>query len=177
MCFTSNLIEPKAHNTIHVNSPDGVTDFEIKVPKLKRLTINFTSVSAESSNCKLEIYAQNLNYFRYDGDLDIVIFLEKLVNLVEAHVHIFAEGHQVRNHDNRHYGARIFRLLRALNSAKFLELSPTTKVEIAFYVLSFLFSDYIEYKPFDVVVVRVYNPVVQCFCLSFHIPKFGPIEV
>lgn len=62
---------------------DGATNYNINVPTLKRLDIDV------ESDYQFEIYAPALHYFRFFGDLGNLVFLEKLTNLVEAHVYIY----------------------------------------------------------------------------------------
>ncbi|KAL4619126.1 hypothetical protein ACB092_06G057400 [Castanea dentata] len=98
---------------------DGATNYNINVPTLKRLDIDV------ESDYKFEIYAPELHYFRFFGDLGNLVFLEKLTNLIEAHVYIYAR-HWVPENGLR-FGARVFKLFRELNCSKFLSLYPGQK--------------------------------------------------
>nr|POF09899.1 putative fbd-associated f-box protein [Quercus suber] len=116
---------------------DGMTNFNISIPKLKRLSIHFNSYKYPNHqpDYKLEIYTTALEYFEFCGDLHNVVFLEKLANLVEAHADIRAvEGPHMRwVRDNEIYcGDRIFKLLRALNNTKLFSLYPGDKECIGF---------------------------------------------
>ncbi|KAL0000856.1 hypothetical protein SO802_014637 [Lithocarpus litseifolius] len=101
---------------------DGATNYDINVPTLKRLDIDL------ELDYKFEIYAPALHYFRFFGDLGNLVFLEKLTNLVEAHVYIdyIYAPHWVPENGLR-YGARVFKLVRELNCSKFLSLNPGQK--------------------------------------------------
>lgn len=98
---------------------DGATNYNINVPTLKRIDIDV------ESDYKFEIYAPVLHYFRFFGDLGSLAFLEKLTNLVEAHVYIYARHCVPEN--GLLYGARVFKLVRELNCSKFLSLCPGQK--------------------------------------------------
>lgn len=103
---------------------DGATNYNINVPTLKRLDIDV------ESDYQFEIYAPALHYFRFFGDLGNLVFLEKLTNLVEAHVYIYfmvlGNRHWVPE-NGLLYGARVFKLVRELNCSKFLSLYPGQK--------------------------------------------------
>ena len=109
------------------NNSDGMDYFNISVPTLKCLLIEFNTYRPRVPDYKLEINASGLKNFKFRGDLRNVVFVEKLANLVEANVKIYAvecyEMGWVEDYEF-YYGDRVFKLLRALNNAKFLSLSP-----------------------------------------------------
>ncbi|KAL4619105.1 hypothetical protein ACB092_06G055800 [Castanea dentata] len=109
---------------------DGTINFNVSVPTLKRLSIEFYTYERDLPDYKLEIYAPALEYFVFYGDLRNVVFLKKLANLVEAHVEVrsveYLQEDRVREYEI-YYGDRVFKLVRALNHAKFFSLYPGDK--------------------------------------------------
>ncbi|XP_030929302.1 F-box/LRR-repeat protein At3g26922-like isoform X2 [Quercus lobata] len=112
------------------DSRSGLIRFDIRVPTLKYLCLQFLTFEPSLPDYKLAICAPALKCFHFDGDLRHVVFLEKLANLVEAGVWIhpfictreaWTKGYQIG------YGDRVFRLLKALNKAKSLTLYPGKK--------------------------------------------------
>ena len=91
---------------------DGMIKFNVSVPTLKRLSIEFYTYERDLPDYKLEIYAPALEYFGFRGDLRNVVFLKKLANLVEAHVEVraveFLQEDWVREHEI-YYGDRVFK--------------------------------------------------------------------
>ncbi|KAK4576186.1 hypothetical protein RGQ29_026935 [Quercus rubra] len=114
---------------------DGMINFTVSLPTLKRLSIEFYTYERDLPDYKLEIYAPALEYFGFRGDLRNVVFLKKLANLVEAHVEVraveFLQEDWVREYEI-YYGDRVFKLVRALNNAKFFSLYPGDKECIGF---------------------------------------------
>ena len=53
---------------------DGMINFNVSVPTLKRLRIEFYTYERDLPDCKLEIYAPALEYFGFRGDLRNVCF-------------------------------------------------------------------------------------------------------
>ena len=70
---------------------------------------------------RLEIYAPVLECFRFFGSLSSIVFLEKLAHLNVAHFNVYVVGHVFE----RYYSNKVFKVVRALNRAKFLELFPS----------------------------------------------------
>ena len=112
------------------DSRSGLIRFDIRVPTLKYLCLQFLTFKPSLPDYKLAICAPALECSHFDGDLGHVVFLEKLANLVEAGVWIdpfvctreaWTKGYQIG------YGDRVFRLLKALNKAKSLTLYPGNK--------------------------------------------------
>ena len=112
------------------DSRSGLIRFDIRVPTLKYLCLQFLTFKPRLPDYKLAICAPALECSHFDGDLGHVVFLEKLANLVEAGVWIdpfvctreaWTKGYQIG------YGDRVFRLLKALNKAKSLTLYPGNK--------------------------------------------------
>ncbi|KAF3947139.1 hypothetical protein CMV_026688 [Castanea mollissima] len=110
---------------------DNVISFEINVRTLKRLHIEFKSYKPEPPDYNIEIHTPALEYFRFSGHLRNIVFHGKLAHLIEARVDIYALEDWTRVYEI-YYGDRIFKLLRALNNAKFLSLFPGDKECIAF---------------------------------------------
>ncbi|KAF3947681.1 hypothetical protein CMV_026216 [Castanea mollissima] len=110
---------------------DNVISFEINVHTLKRLHIEFKSYKPEPPDYNIEIHTPALEYFRFSGHLRNIVFHDKLAHLIEARVDIYALEDWTRVYEI-YYGDRIFKLLRALNNAKFLSLFPGDKECIAF---------------------------------------------
>ncbi|KAL4619108.1 hypothetical protein ACB092_06G056100 [Castanea dentata] len=110
---------------------DNVISFEINVHTLKRLHIEFKSYKPEPPDYNIEIHTPALEYFRFSGHLRNIVFHEKLAHLIEARVDIYALEDWTRVYEI-YYGDRIFKLLRALNNAKFLSLFSGDKECIAF---------------------------------------------
>ncbi|XP_030930610.1 F-box/LRR-repeat protein At3g26922-like [Quercus lobata] len=98
----------------------NIVSFKISLPFLKRLRIDFISFDTEPPDYKLEIYAPILERFRFFGYLSNMVFLEKLAHLIEAHFIVCGLGHVFE----MCYSDKVFKIVRALNSSKFLELFP-----------------------------------------------------
>ncbi|XP_065617684.1 F-box protein At4g09920 [Quercus suber] len=105
---------------------DCLYHFEISVPTLKCLHIAFRPYRFDLNDYTIEIKAPALEYFKFEGDLGHIVLLEKLDNLFEADVYIcsFDESDSLEESQKRCYGDRVFKLLRALTTAKFLLLFP-----------------------------------------------------
>lgn len=102
-------------------------------------------------NARSQFQKVRLSYFRFQCDLQNVVFLEKLSNLVEAQVDIQQKKkkkkvdiHAIANPDDYwdykyeiFYGDRVFKLLKALNNAKFLSLYPGEE-EVSLFFFFFL---------------------------------------
>nr|POE68966.1 putative fbd-associated f-box protein [Quercus suber] len=109
----------------------NVIILKIKVHTLKRLHIGFKSYKPEPPDYNLEIHTPALEYFRLSGHLRNIVFHEKLAHLIEARIDIYALEDWTRVYEI-YYGDRIFKLLRALNNAKFLSLFSGDRECIAF---------------------------------------------
>ncbi|XP_030930763.1 F-box protein At4g09920-like [Quercus lobata] len=105
---------------------DCLYHFQISVPTLKCLHIAFRPYRLDLNDYTIEIKAPALEYFKFEGDLGHIVLLEKLDNLFEADVYIcsFDESDSLEESQKRCYGDRVFKLLRALTTAKFLLLFP-----------------------------------------------------
>lgn len=119
---------------------DCLYHFEISVPTLKCLHIAFRPYRLDLNDYTIEIKAPALEYFKFEGDLGHIVLLEKLDNLFEADVHIcsFDETDSLEEHQKRCYGDRVFKLLRALTTTKFLLLFPGVTEVRCLSVLSFI---------------------------------------
>ena len=115
-----------------------VVSFKIKVHTLKRLHIGFKSYKPEPPDYNLEIHTPALEYFRFSGHLRNIVFHEKLAHLIEARVNIYAPEDWTRVYEI-YYGDRVFKLLRALNNAKFLSLFPGDKEVRPLFVFCHVF--------------------------------------
>ena len=115
-----------------------VIGFKIKVHTLKRLHIGFKSYKPEPPDYNLEIHTPALEYFRFSGHLRNIVFHEKLAHLIEARVDIYALEDWTRVYEI-YYGDRVFKLLRALNNAKFLSLFPGDKEVRPLFVFCHVF--------------------------------------
>ena len=98
-----------------------IVNFKISLPFLKRLRIDFLSFQPGHLDYRLEIHAPVLECFRFFGSLSNIVFLEKLAHLIEAHFNVYVVGHVFE----RYYSNKVFKVVRALNRAKFLELFPS----------------------------------------------------
>ena len=96
-------------------------------------------------------------YRRVRGDLRNVVFLKKLANLVEAHVEVraveFLQEDWVREHEI-YYGDRVFKLVRALNHAKFFSLYPGDKEVRSLYLLPLSLFFFFGLMNIDRTIVR-----------------------
>uniref|UniRef100_A0A7N2MA78 F-box domain-containing protein n=1 Tax=Quercus lobata TaxID=97700 RepID=A0A7N2MA78_QUELO len=119
----------------------NIVSFKISLPFLKRLRIDFISFDTEPPDYKLEIYAPILERFRFFGYLSNVVFLEKLAHLIEAHFVVCGLGHVFE----MCYSDKVFKIVRALNSSKFLELFPGDVECIGFgYIYPSMFQNLVR---------------------------------
>ena len=65
---------------------------------------------------------------QFSSTFDNIVFLEKLAHSVEAHIDVHTDNGWVRVFEF-YYGDRVFKLLKALNNARFLSIFPGDKEE------------------------------------------------
>ena len=117
---------------------ENVIGLIINVHTLKRLHIELKSYKPEPPDYYLKIHTPALEYFRFSGHLRNIVFHEKLAHLIEACVDIYALEDWTRVYET-YYGDRIFKLIRALNNAKFLSLFPGDKEVRPLFIIYHVF--------------------------------------
>ena len=99
---------------------DGVFDYKICIPMLKRLSVDFEVgeyIGYELipyDDYKLEMKTPALEYFKFNGHLREVVFLQKLDNLVQADVNICTFEEKDHRQEEQCYADRVFKILAAL---------------------------------------------------------------
>ena len=105
---------------------DGVFDYKICIPMLKRLSVDFEVgeyIGYELipyDDYKLEMKTPALEYFKFNGHLREVVFLQKLDNLLQADVNICTFEEKDHRQEEQCYADRVFKILAALYNVKFL---------------------------------------------------------
>lgn len=105
---------------------DGVFDYKICIPILKRLSVDFEVgeyIGYELipyDDYKLEMKTPALEYFKFNGHLREVVFLQKLDNLLQADVNICTFEEKDHRQEEQCYADRVFKILAALYNVKFL---------------------------------------------------------